>query len=71
MRFDLRLHGRTAGGRDCVLEVSVYGSSQKQMEEELTRRAEIGPWFYKDTNEQVPESEERITIEHVEPMGDK
>ena len=56
MRFDLRLHGRTASGKDCVLDTSVYASSGRQLEREAARAAEAGPWYYQGTSEVVPET---------------
>jgi len=67
MRFDLRLHARTASGKECVLETSVYARSGEQLQKEAAKAGEQGPWYYKGTNEPVPETE-AITVESVEQL---
>jgi hypothetical protein len=69
MRFDLRLRGKTSGRR-CVLETSVYASSQRQLKERAATAATEGPWYYEGTNEPVPDGA-KITVEHVEQMKKK
>jgi len=67
MRFDLRLHGRTTSGKDCVMETSVYAASGEQLQEEAARAATEGPWYFQGTTEVVPETE-AITVERVEQL---
>ena len=42
MRFNLRLHGRTASGQECQADVSVYARSKKQLLEERQGRGNRG-----------------------------
>jgi hypothetical protein len=70
VRFDLRLRGLASGGRKCLLETSVYATSQAQLQERAAIAATEGPWFYEDTNEPVPEGE-HITVERVERSDGK
>jgi hypothetical protein len=64
MRIDLRLLGRTASGKVCVMETSVYASSQNQFMQEAKMLSTEGPWYFKETGEPVLETEE-ITVESV------
>jgi hypothetical protein len=70
MRLDLRLRGMTSGGRPCLMELTVYASSQKKFMKEVKERAKEGPWYYDGTAEPVPETE-KISIEHAERLGEK
>ena len=66
MRFNLRLHGRTAAGRPCRADVSVYARSQRQLQEQATRAAEKAAWLAADPpHDPIPEGS-AITVEHVE-----
>jgi hypothetical protein len=66
MRFDLRLHGRTASGQHCQAEVSVYARSQRDLREQAARAAEQAAWLARDPpHEPIPEGSQ-ITVEHVE-----
>jgi hypothetical protein len=64
MRFDLRLTGRTGSARRCFMEMSVYASSQSQLQEEVKKAAVEGPWF-DEAGVELPTTE-TITVEHVE-----
>jgi hypothetical protein len=70
VRFDLRLIGRTAAGRTCVLETSVYAATGQQLEQETAKAAELGPWYYQDCAEVVAEGE-LITVEGVEQLQER
>lgn len=71
MRFDLRLHGRTADGKECRADVSVYANSQGQLETEAKKAAETAAWHGVDPKEEwVPEGS-CITVEHVELLEKK
>jgi hypothetical protein len=66
MRFDLRLHGRTSDGKPCRADVSVYASSQGQLQQEAAKAAESAPWRGLDGQEDwIPEGA-AITVERVE-----
>ena len=66
MRFDLRLHGRTASGQHCQAEVSVYARSQRDLREQAARAAEQAAWLAWDPPyDPIPEGSQ-ITVEHVE-----
>jgi hypothetical protein len=68
MRFDLRLHGRTASGQQCQADVSVYAGSQRQLQKQAQRAAESAAWLAKDPpHEPIPEGS-AITVEHVEKI---
>ena len=66
MRFDLRLHGRTASGQPCRAEVSVHAGSQRQLQEQAQRAAETAVWVAADPpHDPIPEGS-AITVERVE-----
>jgi hypothetical protein len=66
MRFDLRLHGRTASGQPCRADVSVHASSQRDLQEQARRAAEVAAWVAKDPpHDPIPERT-AITVERVE-----
>ena len=67
MRFDIRLQGSTAANRECVMEFTVYARTQKEMERQVKKNAQEGPWFYKGSSDAVAETE-RITILHVQRL---
>jgi hypothetical protein len=68
MRFDLRLHGRTADGKPCLADVSVYASSREQLQEEAARAAESAPWRAAEGDEDWVTEGATITVEHVEML---
>jgi hypothetical protein len=70
MRFDLRLHGRTESGRECVMELTVHAQSQSELVENAKKQSAAGPWYYCGTSEPVPTTE-KITVEHVEQVEGK
>ena len=70
MRMDIRLRGRTSGGRPCLMELTVYAPSQKKFMKEVKERATEGPWYYDGTAEPVPETE-KVTVEHVDRLGQR
>ena len=66
MRFNLRLHGRTAAGRPCRADDSVYAHSQRELKEQAARAAEKAAWLAADPpHDPIPEGS-AITVEHVE-----
>lgn len=67
MRLNLRLRGTTSSGRPCLMDLTVYAASQKDFMEEVQKRSTEGPWYYADSAEAVPESEE-ISVEGVEHL---
>jgi hypothetical protein len=68
MRFDLRLHGRTAAGQECQADVSVYASSQKQLQKQAKTAAETAAWLAKaPPHDPIPEGS-HITVESVEKL---
>ena len=71
MRFDLRLHGRTADGRKCQADVSVYARSQKQLQKEAKRAAESAAWRHLDQGEEWVAEGSHITVENVELLRDR
>jgi hypothetical protein len=70
MRFDLRFVGKTDAGRACIMEVAVHAQSQKELMDRAQQLSTEGPWYYQDTNEDVPATE-KITVESVEQLKDK
>lgn len=68
MRFDLRLHGRTATGEKCRADISVYADSQKELMKQADVAARSAAWR-SDTppHDPIPEGSQ-ITIEHVEKL---
>lgn len=68
MRFDLRLHGTTAGGQKCEAEVSVYARSKKELMKEADLAARKAAWVTADPpHDPIPDGSQ-ITIEHVEKI---
>ncbi len=68
MRFDLRLHGRTASGQNCQADVSVYANSQRDLQEQAKKVAEKAAWLAKDPPfDPIPEGN-AITVERVEKL---
>ena len=66
MRFDLRLHGRTASGQECQADVSVYAASQNDLMEQAARAAETAAWLTAAAPyDPIPEGS-HITVERVE-----
>jgi hypothetical protein len=70
MRFNLRLRGVTASQQKCVMYVTVYASSGKELEERAKEQSTEGPWYYIGSSEPVPEGE-KITVEHVDDLSAK
>ena len=68
MRFNLRLLGRTASGQACQAKVSVYASSQQDLQKQAQKAAEKAAWLASDPPfDPIPEGT-AITIEHVEKV---
>ncbi len=68
MRFDLRLHGRTASGQECQADVSVYAGSQRQLQEQAKKAAETAAWLDAAApHDPIPEGS-HITVERVERL---
>ena len=68
MRFNLRLLGRTASGQLCQADVSVYASSQKDLQEQAQKVAEKAAWLSREPpHDPIPEGS-AITIENVEQI---
>jgi hypothetical protein len=68
MRFDLRLHGRTDLGQQCLADVSVYARSKRQLQEQAMRAAETAAWMAKDPPYDPITEGSKITVEHVEQI---
>lgn len=66
MRFNLRLHGRTQLGHKCRADISVYVSSQKDLQEQTDLAARSAAWEVVDPPYDAVPEESQITIEHVE-----
>jgi hypothetical protein len=58
----MRLTGKTNDNRECVCEFTVYADGD--LEGEVDKAATTGPWYYKETAEEVPDGSQ-ITVEHV------
>jgi hypothetical protein len=68
MRFDLRLHGRTASGRACRTDVSVYATSKNDLQKQVDTAARSAAWEASDPpHDRIPEGS-HITIERVEKL---
>jgi len=68
MRFDLRLHGRTASGQECQADVSVYAASQRDLQEQALKAAETAAWLATAApHDSIPEGSQ-ITVERVEKI---
>jgi hypothetical protein len=66
MRYDLRLRGRTADGRECRAVVSVYATSLNDLQREADQAARSAAWESADPpHDPIPEGS-HITIEQVE-----
>ena len=68
MRFDLLLHGLTGSGKKCFADVSVYANSAKELQDEVHKAGENGPWHADDTGAALIEESETITVERVEML---
>jgi hypothetical protein len=68
MRFDLRLHGRTAAGQKCQADVSVYARSQKQLQDEAKKAAETAAWLSAVAPHEPIAEGSHITVERVERL---
>ena len=68
MRFDLRLHGRSASGQRCRADVSVYAASQRQLQEQARKASETAAWLAAEPPyDPIPEGS-AITVERVERL---
>jgi hypothetical protein len=68
MRFDLRLHGRTSTGQKCRADISVYASSQKDLQEQADIAAKTAAWeAAAPPHDPIPDGSQ-ITIERVEKL---
>lgn len=54
MRIDIRLHGSTAADRECLMECTVYASSQQDIEQQVEKCAQEGPWFVLSKSSPTP-----------------
>lgn len=69
MRFDLRLHGRTADGVKCRADISAYARSKDELFKEADLAARAGPWLASDPpHDLIPEGSE-ITVEDVTDLS--
>lgn len=66
MRFNLRLHGRTATGQLCQADVSVYANSQKDLQEQARKVSETAAWLAKEPPYDPIQEGSAITVESVE-----
>jgi len=71
MRFDLRLHGRTADGRKCLADISAYAVSSKDLERQAQQAAESAAWYFADDSKNAPPEGSQITVERVEQLEQK
>lgn len=71
MRFDLRLHGRTADGVECRADISVYAGSQQQLVDEAMKAATTAAWHHLDPKQEWVTEGAHITVEHVETLSKK
>ena len=68
MRFQLRLRGRTASGQECLADITVYGNSQKELQEQAESAATTAAWMTKSPPyDPIPEGS-HITVEGVETI---
>lgn len=69
MRYDLRLHGRTADGVKCRADISAYARSKEELIKEADLAGRAGPWLAVDPpHDLIPEGSE-ITVEHVTDLS--
>lgn len=69
MRLNLRLHGRTAAGQKCQADISVYASSQKELQEQADIAARSAAWLAADPPyNPIPEGS-RIIVENVDELS--
>ena len=71
MRFNLRLHGRTVDGRECLADVSAYAVSSKDLQREAQKAAESAAWYFADDSKTAPLEGSHITVEGVEELERK
>lgn len=68
MRFDLRLRGRTADGKKCWADISVYARSEKQLKKQADHAARSAAWMAEEPpHDPIPEGS-HITVERVEKI---
>ena len=68
MRFNLRLHGRTADGRNCRAEITVYASSEKDLQREAKKASQSAAWYFTGNTREEPPDGSHITVESVERL---
>jgi hypothetical protein len=69
MRFDLRLHGRSADGRRCVADVSVYADSAESLKREAHEASTNAPWHTADEAATWVPDGSTIIVERVEMIN--
>lgn len=68
MRFDLRLHGRTAAGQECQADITVYAASKGDLQKQADIAARSAAWMAKVAPyDPIPEGSQ-ITVESVEKV---
>src|SRR5438552_3628002 len=71
MRFNLRLHGRTADGRECLADIPAYAVSSQELQREAQKAAESAAWYFADDGKSAPPEGSQITVERVEELERK
>jgi hypothetical protein len=68
MRFNLRLHGRTAGGKPCQADITVYANSQSELQKQASEAAATAAWRgLEKADDWIPDGE-HIVVERVESL---
>lgn len=68
MRFNLRLHGRTASGQPCRADITVHAGSQRDLQDQARRASQAAAWVSADPpHVPIPEGS-AITVEGVERL---
>jgi hypothetical protein len=68
MRFDLRLHGVTAAGVKCVADISVYATSQSDLQKQADQAARTAAWLMAEAPHEPITEGSQISVEHVERL---
>ena len=69
MRYNLRLHGRTADGVKCRADISAYARTKEELFKEADAAGRCGPWFAAEPPyDPIPEGQ-TITVEHVTDLS--
>jgi len=68
MRFNLRLHGRTAEGQKCRTDISVYANSQRDLRRQADKAAKSAAWLAEAAPYDPITPGSQITIERVEKI---